>query len=81
VIGLYVHTWDLGTAAGVAVEIPADVIDFAHAYIDPLPGEMGARRQPGIRTADPGTDKATRPNGTSAGLAAGRRGDRRRRPS
>jgi uncharacterized protein (TIGR03086 family) len=40
VIDLYVHAWDLGVAAGIAVEIPAGVIDFAHAYIDPLPDEM-----------------------------------------
>jgi uncharacterized protein (TIGR03086 family) len=40
VIDLYVHAWDLGVAAGIAVEIPADVIDFAHAYIDPLPDEL-----------------------------------------
>ena len=40
VIDLYVHAWDLGAAAGIAVEIPADVIDYAHAYIDPLPDEM-----------------------------------------
>jgi uncharacterized protein (TIGR03086 family) len=46
VIDLYVHAWDLGVAAGIAVEIPADVIDYAHTYIDPLPGEMirGANR-------------------------------------
>src|SRR6266581_576982 len=37
---LYVHAWDLGAAAGIAVEIPADVIDYAHAYIDPLPDDM-----------------------------------------
>ena len=37
VIDLYVHAWDLGTVAGIAVEIPAGVIDFADAYIDPLP--------------------------------------------
>jgi len=29
-----------GAAVGIAVEIPADVIDYAHAYIDPLPDEM-----------------------------------------
>ncbi len=40
VIDLYVHAWDLGAAVGIAVEIPADVIDFAHAYVDPLPHEM-----------------------------------------
>ena len=40
VIDLYIHAWDLGAAVGIAVEIPADVIDYAHAYIDPLPDEM-----------------------------------------
>ena len=40
VIDLYVHAWDLGAAVGIDVEIPADVIDFAHAYIDPLPDEV-----------------------------------------
>jgi uncharacterized protein (TIGR03086 family) len=40
VIDLYVHAWDLGFVAGVAVEIPADVIEYAHAYIDPLPEEL-----------------------------------------
>lgn len=40
VIDLYVHAWDLGTVAGIAVEIPADVIDYAHAYIDPLSLDM-----------------------------------------
>jgi uncharacterized protein (TIGR03086 family) len=40
VIDLYVHAWDLGAAAGIAVEIPAGVIDYAHAYIDPLPDDM-----------------------------------------
>jgi uncharacterized protein (TIGR03086 family) len=37
VIDLYVHAWDLGTVVGIAIEIPVGVIDFAHAYIDPLP--------------------------------------------
>jgi uncharacterized protein (TIGR03086 family) len=40
VIDLYVHAWDLGVAVGIDVEIPADVIDYAHAYIDPLPNDM-----------------------------------------
>ena len=40
VIDLYVHAWDLGAAAGIDVEIPAGVIDYAHAYIDPLPSDM-----------------------------------------
>jgi hypothetical protein len=40
VIDLYVHAWNLGAAVGIAVEMPADVINFAQAYIDPLPDEM-----------------------------------------
>ncbi|MFN8036791.1 MAG: TIGR03086 family metal-binding protein [Acidimicrobiia bacterium] len=36
-IDLYVHAWDIGSAAGIAVEIPAEVVEFAHSYIDPLP--------------------------------------------
>jgi uncharacterized protein (TIGR03086 family) len=40
VIDLYVHAWDLGVTAGIAVEIPPGVIDFAHAYLDPLPDDM-----------------------------------------
>jgi uncharacterized protein (TIGR03086 family) len=39
VIDLYVHAWDLGVVAGIGVEIPAGLIDYAHAYIDPLPDE------------------------------------------
>jgi uncharacterized protein (TIGR03086 family) len=39
-IDLYVHGWDLATAAGFTVEIPDAVIAFAHASIDPLPEEM-----------------------------------------
>lgn len=36
-IDLYVHAWDIGRAAGIAVEIPADAIEFAHGYLDPIP--------------------------------------------
>ena len=39
-IDLYVHAWDIGTAAGVGVEIPDVVVDFAHSYLDPFPDEM-----------------------------------------
>lgn len=39
-VDLYVHAWDIGRAAGIPVEIPAAVIAFAHAYIDPLPVEV-----------------------------------------
>jgi uncharacterized protein (TIGR03086 family) len=38
-VDLYVHAWDIGRTVEVAVEIPQDVIDFAHSYIDPLPTE------------------------------------------
>jgi hypothetical protein len=40
VIDLYVHAWDLGAAAGIDVEIPAGVMDYAHTYIDPLPDDV-----------------------------------------
>ena len=36
-IDLYVHSWDIGRAAGIDVVIPEDVIGFAHAHLDPIP--------------------------------------------
>jgi uncharacterized protein (TIGR03086 family) len=39
-IDLYVHGWDLATAAGFEVEIPERVITFTHSYIDPFPEEV-----------------------------------------
>lgn len=39
-IDLYVHAWDIGSAAGVRTDIPDDVIELAHAHIDPIPEEM-----------------------------------------
>ncbi|MGB3409808.1 MAG: TIGR03086 family metal-binding protein [Microthrixaceae bacterium] len=38
-VDLYVHAWDIGRAAGLDVEIPQDVIEFTHSFIDPLPVE------------------------------------------
>ncbi|MCU1370610.1 MAG: hypothetical protein JWO77_1804 [Ilumatobacteraceae bacterium] len=38
-VDLYVHAWDIGRTAGIDVEIPGDVIEFTHSYIDPLPAE------------------------------------------
>ena len=38
-IDLYVHSWDIGRAAGIDVVVPQDVIEFAHAYLDPIPQE------------------------------------------
>ncbi len=39
-LDLYVHAWDIGQATGQPVEIPAEVVEFAHSYIDPIPAEM-----------------------------------------
>lgn len=39
-IDLFVHAWDIGAAAGIPVEIPDDVIEFTHGYLDPFPDEM-----------------------------------------
>ncbi|MHB8448877.1 MAG: TIGR03086 family metal-binding protein [Mycobacteriales bacterium] len=36
-LDLFVHAWDLARSVGVDVEVPAGVIDFAHAVIVPLP--------------------------------------------
>ena len=38
-IDLYVHSWDIGWTAGIDVVVPEDVIEFAHAYLDPVPQE------------------------------------------
>lgn len=39
-VDLFVHAWDIGHAAGIDVEVPDDVIEFAHGYLDPIPAEM-----------------------------------------
>ncbi|MEO6629356.1 MAG: TIGR03086 family metal-binding protein [Aquihabitans sp.] len=36
-IDLFVHAWDIGQAIGVTIEMPAEVIEFTHGYIDPMP--------------------------------------------
>lgn len=61
VIDLYVHAWDAGAAAGIAVEIPAGVIGYAHAYIDPLlPGLIrGQGRAFGPQTRPPASATPT----------------------
>jgi uncharacterized protein (TIGR03086 family) len=38
-IDLYVHAWDLAHSADLDVEVPADVIEFAHQYLDPIPDD------------------------------------------
>jgi uncharacterized protein (TIGR03086 family) len=78
VIDLYVHAWDLGAVAGIPVEIPADVIDYAHAYIDPLP--VDAIRGDG-RAFGPQTRASLaqhRPNASSPGADASYRDERAR---
>jgi uncharacterized protein (TIGR03086 family) len=39
-IDVWVHAWDVGRAAGIAVEILPDAIELAHRVIDPLPVEL-----------------------------------------
>lgn len=39
-VDLFVHAWDIGRAGGIEVDVPADVVEFAHAHIDPIPEAM-----------------------------------------
>lgn len=39
-LDLYIHGWDIARSAGRDLEIPAEVIEFAHAVIDPLPAQQ-----------------------------------------
>lgn len=39
-LDLFVHAWDLGRGVGIDVEIPLEVIELAHAVIDPIPVEQ-----------------------------------------
>ncbi len=39
-LDLFVHAWDVVRAVDVDVEIPTEVIEFAHAVIDPIPVEQ-----------------------------------------
>ncbi|MGH9081618.1 MAG: TIGR03086 family metal-binding protein [Acidimicrobiales bacterium] len=36
-LDLFVHAWDLARSVGRHLEVPAGIIDFTHAVIDPLP--------------------------------------------
>ena len=38
-IDLFVHAWDIARVSGSDVVIPDDVIEFAHAHLDPIPDE------------------------------------------
>ena len=39
-IDLFVHAWDIGRAGGIDVDVPEEVVEFAHRHIDPVPQEM-----------------------------------------
>jgi uncharacterized protein (TIGR03086 family) len=54
-IDLWVHAWDIGHPAGIEVEVPADVVEFAHAFIDPIPEDKvrGAEGAFGAEVAPP----------------------------
>jgi uncharacterized protein (TIGR03086 family) len=54
-VDLFVHAWDIGRAGGISVEVPDDVIAFAHSHIDPIPEEMmrGAKGAFGPSVAAP----------------------------
>lgn len=39
-IDLYVHAWDIARSAGRRTDVPDEVIEFAHSYIDPFPPEL-----------------------------------------
>ena len=39
-LDLFVHAWDLARSVGEVVEIPPEVIDFAHGVLDPVPPEQ-----------------------------------------
>lgn len=59
-IDLYVHAWDLARGAGVTIEIPAGVIEFAHAVLDDMPaGQLRSPRVFGPEVASPPGGTAT----------------------
>ena len=39
-LDLFVHAWDLARSVGEVIEIPPEVIDFAHRVLDPVPPEQ-----------------------------------------
>ncbi len=47
---LFIHAWDIGRTNGAVVEIPDEVIEFAHHYTGELPPEM--LRSPGVFGAE-----------------------------
>lgn len=39
-IDLFVHAWDLSRVVGAEVDIPTDVIEFAHSFLDRIPEDQ-----------------------------------------
>jgi len=39
-LDLYIHGWDIAKSGGFDLAIPAEVIEFAHAVVDPIPAEQ-----------------------------------------
>jgi hypothetical protein len=81
VIDLYVHAWDLGAAAGIAVEIPPA------SSTTPTPTSTRSQAKWCAATTGHSNPRSGyppalhRPNDSSPGPDAGRRSDRRRRSS
>ncbi len=50
-VDLFVHAWDIGRAGGIDVEVPDDVIGFAHGFHRSHPPGDGPWHHGGIRTA------------------------------
>ena len=61
-LDLFVHAWDLGRCIGLDVAVPAQVIDFGHALIDPLPAGQ-------VRSAAVFADEVPAPPDATAGDA------------
>ena len=39
-LDLFIHAWDLGRCAGIDVEIPPEVVEFAHSVLSAVPDEQ-----------------------------------------
>ncbi len=82
----FVHAWDIGRAGGIAVEVPDDVIEFAHAYLDPIPAGQDAGRRAGRSDRGGGTGRRHADRGVHRldrarpAVADGGRGRARRSP-
>ncbi|HLX87163.1 MAG TPA: TIGR03086 family metal-binding protein [Acidimicrobiales bacterium] len=57
-LDLFVHAWDLGRTAGIAVVVPPEVIEFGHHVIDPIPAGQ-------VRSASVFADEQPAPAGAT----------------